>query len=251
MKQLMALLQLTVLFLCVVGCNRGKNADLTEYEREQEIKEANLKIASDSIVSLSFCGLTLGEPATAQIQKAVKENRIKKRHIYNNPVDDTYEVPIYLPTQENPIFADLVIATYNDTIANLCITSDDFATKDALIDLYLSRYDDNYASLWDNNSESSSKTWNFKNQTLTISSIHKTEDEVYVKNPKMKSPENRYGVKRNTYFLSIVINYSDNRLSELVKQENDSIAAENRKKKLEDDAKRVNLQHKKAADQDI
>lgn len=78
MKQFIALLQLTVLFLCVVGCNRGKNADLTEYEREQEIKEANIKIASDSIVGLSFCGLTLGEPATAQIQKAVKENRIKK-----------------------------------------------------------------------------------------------------------------------------------------------------------------------------
>ena len=253
MKKLIAMLMLAVVMVGIIGCRN--NNDYKRYleeaekkiENERKIKDENLKIASDSVVNLSFSGLELGKPASKQIQDAIKENRIKKQHTYNGK-NDTYEVPIYLPTQDNPIYADLVISTYNDTIASLCVTSQDFETKDALIELYISKYDNRYA---DEGFNGYPKSWKFKNQTLTISLNTDLVEEVYVKDERMKHPENRYGKKYTTYFLSLDISYSDNRLSALARQERDSIAKAEKKREVEEETKRVNQRINKATKQDI
>lgn len=252
MKKLIAMM-LAVEMVGIIGCRNDndyqrylKEAE-KKIENEKKIKDENLKIASDSVVNLSFSGLELGKPASKQIQDAIKENRIKKRHSYNGKID-TYEVPIYLPTQDNPIYADLVITTYNDTIASLCVTSKDFETKDALIELYISKYDDRYA---DKGFNGYPKSWKFKNQTLTISLNTDLVEEVYVKDERMKHPENSYGKKYTTYFLSLDISYSDNRLSALAREERDRVAIAEKKSEVEKETKRVNRRRNQAIKQDI
>ena len=96
--------------------------------------------------------------------------------------------------------------------------STDYDTQEDLKLLYTSRYDELFSSkekdegYWGDKaqrSNSHSLLWTFKNQSLRFTTFSTEKRENYVKNPKMRSPENRYGVKYTSYFEAITIIYSD------------------------------------------
>ena len=83
--------------------------------------------------------------------------------------------------------------------------SDKYETHENLEKLYMDKYGTDYAA------ESSGRryVWEFKNQSVEVSTHIKEETEIYVKNPKMRSPENRYGTKTHYIFQAISIIYTD------------------------------------------
>ena len=96
--------------------------------------------------------------------------------------------------------------------------STDYDTREDLELLYNSKYDEQFSSkeknegYWGDNvkrSNSRSTLWTFKNQSLRFTTFSTEKRENYVKDPKMRSPENRYGVKYTSYFEAITIVYSD------------------------------------------
>lgn len=249
-----------VFFLVSCQCSNRKDY-ISEYAKEEAEREANLKIASDSIVSLSFCGLTLGEPISQMINKAIKDKKIWD--VKQNRGDGIvrFKSNIFLPQRENPLCVDAVAALFNDSISSICVTSEDYETHQELIDLYVSRYNDKYASLWGNRAElwennakrsgSDSKTWTFKNQTLRVSNFYEEERENYVKDPRMKSPENRYGIKYTKYFKSIVILYNDIKLCEKAEEYQKAIEESIKVGKDREIEIKRELQINKASNQDI
>ena len=249
MKKLLAMMLITICFIMsFYGCNSTNQKDyLKEVESEQERKNANLAIASDSIVSLSFCGLNLGEPVSPMINNAIKDKKIWDVKTEEDNV--RFKTDIFISERENPLCVDVVVTSFNDSISSICVVSEDYETHQELIDLYVSRYNDKYASLWDNRAElwednakrggSSSKTWTFKNQTLRVSNFYEEERENYVKDPRMKSPENRYGIKYTKYFKSIVILYNDIKLCKKSEEYQNAVEAKiNAAKRNEIEAKR-------------
>ncbi len=224
MKKLLAIMFIAIYFIMFLyGCKNSNQKDyLKEVENEQAEKNANLAIASDSIVCLSFCGLNLGKLISPMISSAIKDKKIWDVKTGEGIV--RFKTNIFLSERENPLCVDVVATLFNDSISSICVVSEDYETHQELIDLYVSRYNDKYASLWDNRVElwennakrsgSSSKTWTFKNQTLRVSNFYEEERENYIKDPRMKSPENRYGIKYTKYFKSIVILYNDINLCE-------------------------------------
>lgn len=208
-----------VYFLVSCQCSNRSDYISKSVKEEAEI-EANLKIASDSIVSLSFCGLTLGEPISPMINKAVKDKKIWD--VKQNRGDGIvhFKSNIFLPQRENPLCVSVVATSFQDSISRICLVSEDYTTYQQLIDLYISRYNDKYASslqwsyiwgnnefflhknvnLWDRESRHDGKSWTFKNQSLHVVHEYTTEEHIYLKDSRMKSPENRYGVSRTNYF---------------------------------------------------
>ena len=78
MNKLIAIVMMFVISFAVLfyGCKKSDHNDYGELAKEEAEIEANLKIASDSMVSLSFCGITLGEPISPMLSKAMKDKKI-------------------------------------------------------------------------------------------------------------------------------------------------------------------------------
>lgn len=225
MKKLIAIMRLLIVIFSIFfyGCNSSSQKDyINEVEKEQAEKSKNLAIAADSIVNLSFGGLSLGAPASYTIDKAIKDKTIWDVTQNKENSSIRFKANIFLPERENPLCIDGIATIFNDSISSICVVSEDFETHQELINLYESRYNDKYASLWEdkaelwgNNSKRSgdnSKVWAFKNQTLRVSNFYEEERENYIKDPRMKAPENRYDVKYTKYFKCIIILYNDIKL---------------------------------------
>lgn len=223
---------------------------MAQIEKEQAQKEANLSMLADSVVRLSFNGMALGSSFSGSTQDAIKDNRIT--HIKYSP-DKTGlsgRAKIYLPTKESPLEVEVLVTSLNDSISSICLISDDYETRNDLIDLYKTKYLEDFAD-FEHKTGSESYVWSFENQTLRVSNLYETEQQVYVKNPRMKSPENRYGVNTTNYFKSIVILYNDKRLCEEAKKLQDKEDLEAKiKAQLEKEQKTKNMQDK-ANHQDI
>ena len=240
MKKLLTMMLIPVAIVYFfAGCQgSNKKGQVSDYEKEQAEKEANLKTASDSIVSLSFGGLILGQPISSMINKAVKDRKIWD--IKQNRGDNIvrFKSNIFLPEQESPLCVDIVVTSFQDSIARICLVSEDYTTYQQLIDLYTSRYNDKYASslqwsniwgnnefflhkdvdLWDRNASHDGRSWLFNNQSLHVVHEYTTEEQVYLKDSRMKSPENRYGTTRTNYFKRVIILYNDNELCKKVEE---------------------------------
>lgn len=216
MKKLIVIM--CALLLSISSCTNNNKSDyLAQIEKEQAQKEANLSILADSIVSLSFNGMALGSSFSSSTQDAIKNNRIT--HIKYSP-DKTGlsgRAKIYLSTKEVPLEVEVMITSLNDSISSICIISHNYEARNDLIDLYKAKYLEDYAD-FEHKSGSDSYVWSFENQTLRVSKLYETEQQVYVKDPRMKSPENRYGVETTNYFKSIVILYNDIRLCKEAKK---------------------------------
>lgn len=265
MKKLIAIVMMMLVIsfaMFFYGCKNSDHKDyISELAKEKEEREANLRIASDSIVSLSFCGLTLGEPVSPMLSKAIKDKKIWDVRQKNGDGVIRFKSNIFLPQQENPLCVDVVVTTFNDSISSICLISEDYGTHQELIDLYISKYNDKYASLWDNRAElwennarrsgNDSKVWTFQNQTLRVSNFYEEERENYVKDSRMKSPENRYGVKYTKYFKSIVILYSDIKLCEKAEEYQKAVESQLKVELQEESERKQKQQQIKAETQDI
>ena len=72
--------------------------------------------------------------------------------------------------------------------------------------------------LWDRNASHDGRSWLFNNQSLHVVHEYTTEEQVYLKDSRMKSPENRYGTTRTNYFKRVIILYNDNELCKKVEE---------------------------------
>lgn len=247
--------------LLAASCNERSNY-LDEYEKSKQEKEIRLKQYADSTVNLSFKGITLATPLKATLNAALKAGQIKNLK-YEKGGSATCKADITLPNRETPLTVDVKVASYQDTITSFIVMSDVYETYPALIKLYKDKYNEDYASFENNaadwgdrttRSGNQSSIWTFKNQTLRVSDFYSETRENYVKNPKMQSPENRYGVRYTKYFQAVSIIYSDIRQCKKVEAieaiEQAAKDEENRQKQAEDAAKR-DAQRKEALNQDI
>lgn len=116
-----------------------------------------------------------------------------------------------------------MIASYQDTITSFVVMSEDYDTHNDLERLYESKYDGDFfegeystkeseEQDWGDRverSKSNSTIWTFKNQSIRYTTFITEKRENYVKNPKMRSPQNRYGIKYTKYFKAVTIIYTD------------------------------------------
>ena len=209
---------------------------------ESELKKQNLNILADSTVNLSFSGIILGQPFKQTVDKAAKDGKIwNVKHKAGKAT--TCKANIYLPEKENPIAVDMGIYSFQDTITSIMIISEDYGTHQELIRLYRTKYNEEFAS-FENDAEywgdkiyrtgSYSDIWTFKNQTLRVSNFYTEKRENYIKDERMHSPENRYGIRYTKIFKSIVILYNDiYQCSKVEKYEAEQRAKEYEKAQLE------------------
>lgn len=252
---------LLIPLLFVASCN-VRSSYMDEYEKSKQEKEIRLKQCADSTANLSFKGITLATPLKATLNSALKAGQIKNLK-YSKGSSATCKADITLPDREMPLTVDVKVASYQDTITSFIVMSDVYETYPALIKLYKDKYNEDYASFENNadywgdkttRSGNNSSIWAFKNQTLRVSLFYSETRENYVKNPKMRSPENRYGVRYTEYFKAVTIIYSDIRQCKKVEaveaMEQAAKNEQNRQKQTEDAAKR-DAQRKEALNQDI
>lgn len=260
-------MMLLVIFFAMFfhGCKNSDRKDyISEWDKEEAEKETNLEIAADSIVHLSFGGLALSEPAAPMINKAMKDKKIWD--IKQNRGDEIirFKSNIFLPKRENPLCVDVRVTTFQDSISSIAVISTDYDTYTELIDLYMSRYNEKYASPYgDNHSElwrhedniignsSKSEHWIYKNQTLCVSNYYDNEEKVYVKNPKMKSPENRYGKTSTNYFKSVVVLYRDIELCKKAEENKKAVEAQLKVEQQKESGRKQIQSQIKASEQDI
>ena len=194
--------------------------------QEKKEKEARLKQYGDSVVNLSFKGIVLAAPFRQTMKDAYETGQVRQLQ-FGHDGSATCKADIVLPNQEEPLTVDVKVTSYQDTITSFLILSDVYETYPALIALYKEKYNDEFASKedrgepWEDKSMrsgNSSYIWTFKNQTLRVTDFYTEKRENYVKNPKMHSPENKYGVKYTKFFKAVSILYSDIRQCEKVEE---------------------------------
>lgn len=245
-------LAILAMLLTMYSCSSEKDRSyyLKEIEKEQAIKESNLKIAADSIVSLSFNGISLGMPFKSSVRNAIKDKKISNVNYNSDKTGLSGRANIYLPQRETPLEVEVLITSLNDTISSICVTSSNYDTRNELIDLYKNRYSEVFAN-FEHRTGSDSYVWTFCNQTLRVSNFYETEQEVYLKDSRMKSPENRYGVKATNYFKEIVILYNDEDLCARAKKlQNEEVATQKETLRIENEIRNKNIQER-ANQQDI
>ena len=163
-------------------------------------------------------GIELGQPFLKTVQQIRSNQDITNIKLNKDKSSATCKAKVYLPNRSNALDVDVKIASFQDTITSFLIMSKDYDTREDLKLLYTSKYDEQFSSkekdegYWGDKaqrSNSHSLLWTFKNQSLRFTTFSTEKRENYVKNPKMRSPENRYGVKYTSYFEAITIIYSD------------------------------------------
>lgn len=185
---------------------------------EELTRENRLKEYADSTVSLSFKGIVLGGPFYKTMQKAKKDGSIYGIKYDKTKTSATCKTKLIFFDTEKTLEVDIKVTSFQDTITSFIVTSKDYDTKGNLHDLYTAKYNWNYAITeqeedpWENSAErlySNSMIWKFKNQSIRYTTFGTERRENYVKNPNMRSPENRYGVRYTNYFKMITIIYKD------------------------------------------
>lgn len=224
-KLLIVLIALQLLFSCNYSDNNEYNTSKTstiDYtDKKVQDKKERLSIYADSLVNLSFKGITLGKSFIKTINNA--EN---KKDIYNVVIESDNEggksatcaALLVLPDVSEEEEVRLKIASFQDTITSFIIISDKYETRNSIMNLYKSKYNEEYSEIetdYDNwgdkkrRSWSESNIWTFKNQSLRLSCFKTEQRENYVKDARMRSPKNRYGIRYTNYFNKVVIIYSD------------------------------------------
>lgn len=257
------------LFFWIIIPKKPTAPERSDWEIRYELEKAKKSEAEclkqqylDSTVNLSFCGIKLGEPFKKTVS-AAKNNETIHNVRFEKDGSATCNANLLLPNRENPLTVDVKICSYQDTITSYLIMSDAYDTKEALKSLYLDKYNEKAAERKDDAEYWGDKVrisgywswiWTFKNQSLNLAEFYEEERENYVKDARMRSPENRYGVRYTKYFKTITIIYSDLAQCAKVQKYEDELAAEAELKKEASDAAKKSAQeaiNKKAASQDI
>jgi len=253
----------------LVSCGQYRSKKYVSYlEQERETKmtekEKLKKQYADSTVYLSFCGIKLGEPFRKTISTAKSEGKIRNvKFDYKNDTSAVCKADLFLTNREYPVEVDVKVCSFQDTITSYMIMSEVYETKESILSLYKNKYNENAAEVKDiadywgdkvRRSGSFSWIWTFKNQSITLSEFYEEKRENYVKDARMRSPENRYGIKYTTYFKAIVILYNDTYQCVKAKEYEDLLAAEEQKRKEVQEAEikaQQEKQNARAVNQDI
>lgn len=198
---------LILIVLSIVACdNRAKNVKEPIVQEESIIdqKMINRMQLADSTVSLSFSGVTLSSHINT-IYRAQKEGKIKIGRKTNDSI--FCSAALYYNENKDPIDVNLSIGYFEDTITGFNVISRDYDSREAVKSLYANKYNIDFAETA--NYGRTPYIWTFNNQILRIDEKSYVEEVIYIKNPKMKMPENKYGTKRTTYFDKIIISYID------------------------------------------
>lgn len=275
MKNTLKLISIALACTCI-ACNNPQKKVATEWEQriqtERLAKQARLKHYADSTVALSFKGLELGQPFLTTVQQARKKGSIYALSYGKDRTSATCKAKINLLNIEKPLEVDIMITSYQDTITSFIVLSEDYDTRKDLKRLYQSKYngnpsegeyseDESEEQDWDDRvarSKSNSTIWTFKNQSIRYTTFLTEKRENYVKNPKMRAPQNRYGIKYSNYFQAVTIIYTDFYHSKkaedyelAIKEANARLREiENRKKAKADSIKKAELK-RRAENQDI
>lgn len=165
---------LTLLFSILCSCtnpgntNEPKDYIATPHEREKSYEE----LMADSIVSLSFRGITLGKPLSTALKREVENN-----HIWNvsHKGDETKgQTSITLLDSNKPLQASIIISTVRDTVYHIELRSKSDRAFDNVAKLYGEKYgrcthysyDKPDATYNPNNNEY--YEWTFSNQRVEV-----------------------------------------------------------------------------------
>ncbi len=274
MNYIIKLIYITLACTCI-ACNNPQNKEAKELEQkiqaERLAKQARLQQYADSTVALSFKGIELGQPFLKTVQEARKRGSIYDLSYDKGRNSATCKAKVNLPNKETPLEVDVKIASYQDTITSFLVMSKDYDTHEDLEHLYGSKYDgdiwggystrENEEQEWGDRverSKSYSTIWTFKNQSIRYTTFLTEKRENYVKNPEMRSPQNRYGIKYTNYFQAVTVIYTDfyhykkAEDYELAKKKEEArlYEIERRKRATADSIKKAELK-RKADNQDI
>lgn len=220
------LISITLACTCI-ACNYSQQKEDESWEQklqaEELAKQARLKQYADSTVALSFKGIILGQPFILTTQEAKKKGSIYALSYDKDKTSATCKAKVNLPNQEKPLEVDIKIASFQDTITSFIVMSEDYDTHTHLGDLYKSKYDGDFLEggcsteeikeqNWDDRdtrSTSYSTIWTFKNQSIRYTTFWTEHRDYYVKDPEMRSFQNRYGIKYTNYFRTVTIIYTD------------------------------------------
>ena len=133
------------------------------------------------------------------VYKASREGKIK---IGSKTKDSIFCSAQLFAEKYLPIDVTLSIGYFQDTITGFNIVSRHYNTRDVVMSMYKDRYNTDYAECTRNGQR---YIWSFKNQSLQLDYNTYVEEEIYIKNPNMRMPENKYGTKRTLYFDKIII----------------------------------------------
>lgn len=118
--------------LIIVSCGQGTPKE-TEFEKqlreEREAREKLRKEYADSTVSLSFCGIKLGEPIKPTLNAAKKAGTIKKLKYDAGGESATCQGEIYIAGWDKSLPVDVKVTSYQDTITSflvMCNTYDNY-----------------------------------------------------------------------------------------------------------------------------
>lgn len=131
---------LTLLFSTLCSCtnpgntNEPKDYIATPHEREKSYEE----LMADSIVSLSFRGITLGKPLSAALKREVENNHIWN---VNRKGDETKgQTSITLLDSNKPLQVSITISTVRDTVYQIELKSKSDRAFDNIAELYGEKY---------------------------------------------------------------------------------------------------------------
>ena len=164
-----AVLTLFVTICC--SCSRSaKQNEIINYTETQY--KSYEEIMADSIVSLSFKGITLGKPLSAALKREIENN-----HIWNvsRKGDETKgQTSILLLDSDKPLQVSIIISTIRDTVYSIDLKSKSDRAFDNIAKLYGEKYgrctyysyDTPDATYNPNNNEY--YEWTFSNQRVEV-----------------------------------------------------------------------------------
>ena len=196
-------LNVILLLFVMISCGQNsRNFDVVQEDVVIDEYEIKRKQLSDSTVSLSFSGIPLG----GHIRNVHKANREGKIKIGRKTADSIFCSAQLYAEKYLPIDVTLSSGYFQDTVTGFNIISRDYKTRNVVMSIYKDRYNTDYAErIRDGNCYK----WNFKNQALLLDYKTYVEEVIYIKNPNMRMPQNRYGTKHTLYFDKIIISYVD------------------------------------------
>lgn len=239
---------------CDFNNHKEKQPSWEDIQKErEEARKARLQQYADSTVSLSFKGIELGKPFLKTVERARKKGDVFNVKYDNTKESATCKTKLNLPNTEETLVVDIKVTSFQDTITSFIVMSDVYDTHEELERLYMNKYNTDYGTSKDRGYE-----WVFKNQSVKLSTHVRAEEEIYVKDPNMRSFQNRYGKRTNYYFQSTSIIYTDfyhygkaeAYEEELRKEQKRQYEIERRERAVTDSIKKEQMR-KKAENQDI
>ena len=131
---------LTLLFSTLCSCtNPGNTNEPKDYiARPHEREKSYEELMADSIVSLSFRGITLGKPLSTALKREVENN-----HIWNvcrKGGETKGLTSILLLDSDKPLQMSIIIYTIHDTVYNIVLRSKSDRAFDNIEKLYREKY---------------------------------------------------------------------------------------------------------------